>query len=149
MEYECAFCSHTSKTRCGHHELQAEVGTLVEDNRLLKLRVGELQKKLDSIMEGVCKECKGGGEIGLADGEIPCPTCGGSGDVMHPGIFAKKRTPSEQGLIDKGFPASGFTEKRIQEPPMVVAHCRKCKHSTFGMVDECDTCKKKRLDSYR
>lgn len=27
----------------------------------------------------------------------------------------------------------------------VVAHCRKCKHSTFVMVDECDTCKKTRL----
>lgn len=35
-----------------------------------------------------CPECKGGGEIGLADGDVPCPTCGGSGDDKNPGCFA-------------------------------------------------------------
>ena len=32
-------------------------------------------------------------------------------------------------------------EKRVDEPRQV-AHCRKCKHSTFVMLDECDTCKR-------
>ena len=31
--------------------------------------------------------------------------------------------------------------KRVDEPRQV-AHCRKCKHSTFVMLDECDTCKR-------
>jgi len=35
----------------------------------------------------ICAECSGSGEIGLADGEIPCPVCGGSGDPMKTGPF--------------------------------------------------------------
>jgi hypothetical protein len=49
MEYKCSLCGHTSQTRCGHHELQAEIGTLIESNRLLRLQVGEMQKAIDGI----------------------------------------------------------------------------------------------------
>ncbi len=35
----------------------------------------------------ICGECSGGGEIGLSDGEVPCPRCGGSGDPDKPGVF--------------------------------------------------------------
>jgi hypothetical protein len=35
----------------------------------------------------VCAECSGGGEIGLADGQLPCPVCGGSGDPNKTGPF--------------------------------------------------------------
>jgi hypothetical protein len=37
----------------------------------------------------VCSECSGSGEIGLSDGEISCPVCGGSGEPLKPGIFKK------------------------------------------------------------
>lgn len=35
----------------------------------------------------VCARCKGSGEFGLADGDVPCWICGGSGDPNHPGVF--------------------------------------------------------------
>ena len=34
-----------------------------------------------------CAECKGTGEIGLADGDVVCPKCYGSGNPAHPGVF--------------------------------------------------------------
>jgi len=42
-----------------------------------------------------CPECKGGGEIGLADGDVACPTCGGSGDETDPGPFKQYRKAPE------------------------------------------------------
>jgi len=59
--------------------------------RRLGEEVAELKKKLSQIKTAVCAECSGGGEIGLADGEVPCPTCGGSGDPTRPGVFAPKK----------------------------------------------------------
>lgn len=53
--------------------------------------VAELQKKLSQIKTAICAECSGGGEIGLADGEVACPTCGGSGDPTKPGVFLPKK----------------------------------------------------------
>lgn len=38
---------------------------------------------------GICPVCKGGGEIGLVDGEVPCYICGGSGDPSRRGVFLK------------------------------------------------------------
>ncbi len=43
-----------------------------------------------------CPECHGGGEIGLADGEIACPTCGGSGDEKDPGPFKIEKKVTKQ-----------------------------------------------------
>lgn len=43
----------------------------------------------------VCVECSGGGEIGLADGEVPCPVCCGSGDPNKTGAFPAIRSTSE------------------------------------------------------
>lgn len=51
----------------------------------------EYRKKLSEIKSAVCLECSGSGEIGLSDGEVPCPVCDGSGDPMKPGVFAQKR----------------------------------------------------------
>lgn len=81
-------------------ELQAKER---ETNRL----VDELQNKLGSLQQAVCKECKGGGEIGLSDGEVPCPTCGGSGDPLHPGSFTIKR----EGGSPK--PYAGYKDERV------------------------------------
>lgn len=41
----------------------------------------------------ICGECSGVGEIGLADGEITCPKCLGSGDPTRPGPFKPKDIP--------------------------------------------------------
>lgn len=49
------------------------------------------------LKSGVCKECGGGGEIGLADGEVPCPSCGGSGDPMKPGLWKRLEDPKPEG----------------------------------------------------
>jgi hypothetical protein len=38
----------------------------------------------------ICGECSGSGEIGLSDGEVPCPRCWGSGDPDKPGVFKPK-----------------------------------------------------------
>lgn len=62
-----------------------------QEERKLNLQVSELQKKLGQIKEAVCRECSGSGEIGLADGEVACPTCGGSGDPLKLGVFAIER----------------------------------------------------------
>lgn len=37
-----------------------------------------------------CGECHGTGEIGLADDDIPCPGCCGSGNPEKPGIWKYK-----------------------------------------------------------
>lgn len=46
-----------------------------------------VEKALANIKSAVCKECGGSGEIGLADGEIVCQTCFGSGDPTRPGVL--------------------------------------------------------------
>lgn len=63
--------------------------------RRLSGEVAELQKKLSQIKTAVCAGCSGSGEIGLADDDIVCPDCYGSGDPTKPGVFApKKPAPS-------------------------------------------------------
>lgn len=56
--------------------------------------------------------------------------------------------PDCHGSKYKGEPCRRCSLKPKDEPDggtaRVVAHCRKCKHSTFVMVDECDTCKKQK-----
>jgi hypothetical protein len=64
--------------------------TLTGEVRRLKARVRELEEKLGRIKEAVCRECSGSGEFGLADGEVPCIVCGGSGDPLKPGVFFQK-----------------------------------------------------------
>lgn len=71
-----------------------------------ELRVSELEKKLGQIKEAVCRECSGSGEIGLADGEMWCPVCGGSGDPMKPGVFAPKKSAGEGGKGADFWPKS-------------------------------------------
>lgn len=51
-----------------------------------RAEIQRLEKVLAS-RTGQCPECKGSGEFGLADGEVPCGVCGGSGDLSKPGIF--------------------------------------------------------------
>lgn len=48
-----------------------------------------VEKALANIKSAVCRECSGSGEIGLADGEVPCPKCFGSGDPTKPGVFRR------------------------------------------------------------
>lgn len=60
-----------------------------------------LAERLHQIKSGVCRECGGSGEIGLADGEVPCPVCGGSGDPTKTGPFPTvKVKPTEPGKSD-------------------------------------------------
>lgn len=44
----------------------------------------------------ICAECSGGGEIGLADGELSCPVCGGSGNPNEPGPFPLACSPESK-----------------------------------------------------
>lgn len=51
--------------------------------------VGVLGARCES---NICGECKGSGEIGLADGNVPCPVCGGSGNPSKAGPFGSTLT---------------------------------------------------------
>lgn len=57
--------------------------------QLVDARLGIIVKTppVPAFTPGPCKECAGTGEIGLADGDVPCPKCFGSGDPDKPGIF--------------------------------------------------------------
>jgi RecJ-like exonuclease len=74
-----------------------------DEIKALKFQVSELQKKLSQIKEAVCLECSGSGEIGLADGEVPCPVCSGSGDPTKPGVFRTEKRYHEHPLCAACF----------------------------------------------
>jgi len=115
---------------------------LLERCRILELLVMELEKKLSKIESAVCRMCRGSGEFGLADGEIPCPDCGGSGDPTKPGVFAQKpkkpkcehRRASHSVFVDLQPELNRqcddclvlFSEKRICEHVFVNYQCEKC-----------------------
>lgn len=65
-------------------------GEYMKERDIALRQAVELQKKVGQISKSTCRECAGWGEIGLADGEVSCPTCGGSGDPLRPGVFAQK-----------------------------------------------------------
>jgi hypothetical protein len=97
------WCQQCQKDGCRQPTLK-EVGAFVKElmdpelmhkeiKGLLEIIAGKdkeieaLRKTLGQIESAVCLECGGSGEIGLADGEVACPSCYGSGDPTKPGIF--------------------------------------------------------------
>lgn len=67
----------------------------IKEIQLLKKERDRYHKILEKIESAICRDCRGSGEIGLADGEVPCPSCGGSGDPTKPGVFYNKGKTSE------------------------------------------------------
>lgn len=71
-----------------------QLDDMIRDNRELSIKLSKAQEERDALAarlhqckSAVCRECSGSGEIGLADGEVPCPACGGSGDPTKTGPF--------------------------------------------------------------
>lgn len=84
----CRFGPNGKETKmCQLHILLTQTLIKAEEER------DRLKLTLASIKSAVCKECSGSGEIGLSDGEVPCPKCFGSGDPLKPGVF-KKQEPT-------------------------------------------------------
>lgn len=54
----------------------------------------ELLAEIGRCPERSCVLCHGSGEFGLADDNIPCPNCFGSGTPVRKGVFAPKAKPS-------------------------------------------------------
>lgn len=50
----------------------------------------ELLAEVRKCPQRSCLRCAGSGEIGLSDGDVPCPDCFGSGMPFRKGVFAPK-----------------------------------------------------------
>lgn len=50
----------------------------------------DLLAEIRRCPERTCTTCMGSGEFGLADDNVPCPDCHGSGTPTRPGVFKPK-----------------------------------------------------------
>jgi PHP family Zn ribbon phosphoesterase len=82
----------SNRSYCAKHQTD-EIECVKRERNALILENDELRTKLGQIASAICKMCKGSGEYGLADGDVPCPICGGSGDPLKPGVFSRGRNP--------------------------------------------------------
>lgn len=71
-----------------------------------------------------CVECKGGGEIGLADGDVPCQSCGGSGQRDRKGVFYKSPESWKCSKCGKGD--TDVTRPVFLKDPRFEYLCHKC-----------------------
>lgn len=53
MSFICGMCGHKSETRCGHHELQAQIGDLVEERSKLNLQKDADAKVIEHLRSGI------------------------------------------------------------------------------------------------
>ncbi len=107
--------------------------SLTEERDKLLLQVGELRKALAQY------------EHVILPGGI-CPADILKKPFSDPEIKMRLERVKNGKCADCGCDAHLHLCPEIEaiEPARQIAHCRKCKRSTFVMVDECDTCKKEK-----